>query len=99
MLYAFMLTDQHDSARLRPAHAVAHKAYLAAQAERIAFAGPLLADDGRPVGSLIVIDFDSHADADAWLREEPFTNAGVYADSKVAAFVNRWPQKTGFPES
>lgn len=99
MLFAFMLSDSPGSAALRPAHIEAHKAYLAAAADRIAFAGPLLAEDGGPAGSLLVIAFDSRAAAEAWLAAEPFTRAGVYAESRIAGFVNRWPQKTGFPES
>ena len=32
-----------------------------------------------------------------WIADEPFTRAGVYASVTVQAFVNLWPQKTGFP--
>jgi uncharacterized protein YciI len=67
-------------------------------AERIAFAGPLVADDGGAmVGSLLAIDFDSRETAMAWLADEPFTRAGLYAGTEVHAFVNLWPQKVGFP--
>ena len=76
-----------------------HKAYLAAVAERIAFAGPLLDDAGAMTGSLLVIDFADRAAALAWLDAEPFTRAGVYGSRQVMAFRNLWPQKTGFPES
>ncbi len=58
-----------------------HKAYLAQVAERIAFAGPLMHDDGETmIGSLLAIDFDSRDAAQAWLADEPFTRAGLYAD-------------------
>ena len=49
------------------------------------------------LGSLLAIDFDSRADALAWLADEPFTRAGLYARSEVHAFQNLWPQRTGFP--
>jgi uncharacterized protein YciI len=75
-----------------------HKAYLAAVAERIAFAGPLLDDAGAMTGSLLVIDFADRAAALAWLEAEPFTRAGVYGSRQVMAFRNLWPQKTGFAE-
>jgi uncharacterized protein len=32
----------------------------------------------------------------AWLADEPFTRAGLYAGTEVHAFVNLWPQKAGF---
>jgi len=54
-----------------------HKAYLAAVAERIAFAGPLLDDAGAMTGSLLVIDFADRAAALAWLAAEPFTRANA----------------------
>ncbi len=99
MLVAFWLTDRADSAALRATHLAAHRAYLGALAERMAFAGPLVAADGETAtGSLLVIDFESVDAARAWLRDEPFTRAGVYVASEVVAFRNRWVQRTGFPE-
>ena len=98
MLYAFMLTDRINSAALRSQVRPEHKAYLALVAERIAFAGPLLADDETTMnGSLLVIDFPDRAVALAWLAQEPFTRAGVYETTQVHAFSNLWPQRTGFP--
>ena len=100
MLYAFMLTDRPDSAALRARVRPEHKAYLGSVADHIAFAGPLLADDGQTMlGSLLVIDFADRAAALAWQRDEPFTRAGLYATSQVHAFRNLWPQKTGFPDA
>lgn len=99
MLYAFVLADKPDSAKLREREMAAHRAYLADVADRMAFAGPLVAQDGvASVGSLLVIDFPDLAAAQAWLADEPFTRAGVYASSQVTAFRNRWPQRAGFPE-
>ena len=67
-------------------------------AEHIAFAGPLMAEDGQTmIGSLLAIDFESRAAAQAWLDQEPFTRAGIYASISLHAFVNLWPQKAGFP--
>ncbi|MFM2069004.1 MAG: hypothetical protein RLZZ584_3913 [Pseudomonadota bacterium] len=98
MIFVFHLIDAPGTAELRLRVRPEHKACLARQAERIAFAGPLLADDGvTMIGSLLAIDFASRAAALAWLAEEPFTRAGVYASHSVHAFQNLWVQKTGFP--
>lgn len=98
MLYAFFMIDRPHAAELRQQVRPEHKAYLAQVADRMAFAGPLLADDGQAmIGSLLVIDFDSRAQATDWLAREPFTRAGLYASSTVHAFANLWPQKVGFP--
>ena len=97
MLYAITLIDKPDSSALRQRVRPEHKAYLATVADRMAFAGPLTHDDGTTMmGSLLVIDFPSRDAAHAWLAEEPFTQAGLYASTAVHAFVNLWPQKAGF---
>lgn len=97
MIFTFMLLDKTGHADLRQRARPEHKAYLAAVAERIAFAGPLVADDGTTmVGSLLAIDFASRDAAHAWLADEPFTRAGLYASTTVHAFLNLWPQKAGF---
>ena len=99
MLFAFHLTDRVDAGDLRQRVRPEHKAYLAQVADRIAFAGPLLADDGNTMlGSLLVIDFTDRAAALAWLAQEPFTRAGLYGESQVHAFNNLWPQRAGFVE-
>lgn len=98
MVYVFRLLDRPGAGALRDAVRPAHKAYLAGVADRIAFAGPLVADDGvAMIGSLLAIDFASREAALAWLADEPFTRAGLYAGVEVNAFVNLWPQKVGFP--
>jgi hypothetical protein len=100
MIYIFHLLDKPGAGPLRQRIRPQHKDYLGAVADRIAFAGPLLADDGQTmVGSLLAIDFPDREAARAWLAQEPFTQAGVYAGSTVHAFANLWPQKAGFPST
>jgi uncharacterized protein YciI len=98
MVYIFTLMDKPAAGDLRVRLRPEHKAYIAAAAGRIAFAGPLTADDGvEMIGSLLAMDFESRAVASAWLAGEPFTKAGLYASTSIQAFVNLWPQKIGFP--
>ena len=98
MLHVFVLMDRTGAADLRARVRPEHKAYLAQVAERIAFAGPLLGDDGQTmIGSLLAIDFANREAASAWLRDEPFTRAGLYASVQIQAFANLWPQRVGFP--
>ena len=89
MIYMLRLLDKPGASALRDAVRPAHKAYLGLVAGRIAFAGPLVADDGATmVGSLLAVDFPSREAAMAWLADEPFTKAGLYAGTEVHAFVN-----------
>ena len=98
MLFVFMLIDKAGASALRQQVRPVHKVYLAQVQEQIAFAGPLLFDDGETMlGSLLVIDFSNREAATAWLSNEPFTQAGLYAMTSIHAFQNLWPQKIGFP--
>lgn len=98
MIYVLHMLDRPDAEVLRAEVRPAHKACLAQVANRIAFAGPLRSADGRRVvGSLLAMDFDSASAVQAWLDTEPFTRAGLYAQTLVHPFENLWPQKAGFP--
>ena len=98
MIYVILLMDRPGTADSRVQVRPEHRAYLAQLADRMAFAGPLTSEDGQTtVGSLLAIDFPSRAAVDAWLKDEPFTKAGVYEAPVVHVFNNMWPQKVGFP--
>jgi uncharacterized protein YciI len=98
MIFAILLMDRPGTAELRVQVRPEHRAYLAKLSDRMAFAGPLTSEDGQTVvGSLLAIDFPSRADADAWLKDEPFTKAGVYEKPIIHVFQNMWEQKAGFP--
>lgn len=100
MIYVLHMLDRPGTEAPRVEVRSAHKAYLAHVADRIAFAGPLLSDDGlRMTGSLLAIDFDSAAAVREWLDTEPFTRAGVYEHTRIHRFDNLWPQRAGFPPS
>ena len=98
MIYVILLMDRPGTADLRVQVRPEHRAYLAQLADRMAFAGPLTSEDGQTtVGSLLAIDFPNRVAVDAWLKDEPFTKAGVYEAPVVHVFNNMWPQKVGFP--
>lgn len=98
MIYTFVLLDKANGQDLRRQLKGEHRAYITKVADRIAFAGRLVGDDGRTkIGSLIAVDFPSREDATEWLRNEPFTRGGLYASVQIQAFLNLWPQKSGFP--
>jgi len=100
MIFAILLIDRPGTAELRIQVRPEHRAYLGKLADKMAFAGPLTSEDGKTtVGSLLVMDFPSKVDVEAWLSNEPFTKAGVYEKPAIHAFSNMWEQKVGFPPS
>ena len=99
MLYAIVATDVANSLEKRLAARPAHLERLnAMKAEgRIVLAGPMPAIDSIDpgtagfTGSLIVAEFESLKDAQAWAEADPYVAAGVYAGVVVKPFKQVLP--------
>jgi len=99
MWYAIVGEDHPDSLQRRLAARPAHVERLhALQAEgRLFVAGPFPAIDAADpgpagfTGSLIVADFASLAEAQAWADADPYVAAGVYARVVVRPFRKALP--------
>lgn len=79
----------------RPAHLARLKVLL--DEGRVLLAGPLPAADTTDpgmagyLGSLIVAEFPSQAEARAWADADPYVTAGVYRDVQVMPFKKVLP--------
>jgi len=99
MLYAIVGQDVPDSLNQRLAARPAHLQRLQAlqQAGRLLLAGPFPNIDSNDSGSagfsgsLIVAEFDTLADAQAWADADPYVAAGVYASVNVKPFKKVFP--------
>jgi len=99
MLYAIIAEDVPNSLEKRLAHRPAHLERLQAmQAEgRLLLAGPFPAIDSvdpGPAGfsgSLIVAEFESLEQAQAWAQADPFMLNGIYAKVTVKPFRKTLP--------
>ncbi|MDO9467690.1 MAG: YciI family protein [Thiobacillus sp.] len=99
MLYAIIATDVENSLEnrlnARPAH-LARLEQLKTEG-RLILAGPHPAVDSNDPGpagfsgSLIVAEFDTLADAQAWADADPYVAAGVYAGASVKPFKKVFP--------
>ena len=79
MLYIIYQHDRPDGAAIRTAARDAHFAYLEAHKDRLVLGGALLADDGVPrIGSVLIINAGSRAEAETFSRNEPFRAAGLF---------------------
>jgi hypothetical protein len=78
--YAFIGHDGAQGAALRPKLRPSHLERLAAlDADgRIAHAGPLVGDDGQPIGSLVVFEADDLAAAREVAAADPYVVEGVF---------------------
>ena len=78
MLFALICTDKPQSLPLRLATREAHLAYLETYAGKLLQAGPLLDPDGRPCGSLLLIDVADAAAAAGFSEADPYARAGLF---------------------
>ena len=99
MLYALIGEDVPNSLDKRLAARPDHVARLKAlQSEgRLILAGPFPAIDSPDPGpaglsgSLIVADFASQSDAQAWMADDPYVTQGVFARTTVRPFKQTMP--------
>lgn len=91
----FLITaaDYADGLDRRVAHRDAHLARIAPlkEAGRVVVAGPTLDDAGRMTGSVLILAFDSQAELESWLAEDPYVAGKVW--EKVAVT----PMKVAIP--
>jgi len=78
----------HDGPRgleLRKLHRPAHIAGLEAveRSHRIRHAGPMLGDDGAPIGSVVLFEAESLAEAQAIAARDPYVTEGIFARFEV----------------
>lgn len=99
MWYAIISQDTKESLPRRLAARDAHLDRLKALADagRVLVAGPhpaIDADDPGDAGftgSLLVVDFPSLVDAQAWADQDPYIKAGVYESVVVKPFKRVLP--------
>ena len=99
MWYVIIGTDHPGSLDARKAARPAHIARLEAlrDAGRLRLAGPfpaIDAEDPGPAGfsgSLIVAEFPSLADAEAWAAADPYVTGGVFTRCTVKPFRKTLP--------
>jgi uncharacterized protein YciI len=79
MLYALICTDKPDHLEVRLANRPDHLAWLESLGSRMKAAGPFLDASEKPSGSLVVIEAESLAAAQALAAQDPYAKAGLFA--------------------
>jgi uncharacterized protein len=85
MLFAFTGKDKPGALQVRLDSRPAHLAYLEKlNAEgTLKIAGPFLDDEGKPSGSLVVIEAADRKAAEAILAQDPYAKAGLFASTEI----------------
>lgn len=86
MLFAVIRHDHPNSLDLRMAARPKHLEYLKTVLDKIMYGGALLDDEGKQIGSMLIIDVADKAAADAFADADPFVEANLFASTSVRQF-------------
>jgi uncharacterized protein YciI len=91
--FILICRDKPGGLPLRMATRETHLAWIAANRDGVTRAGPVLGDDGGPVGSVLFLDAESRADAEALAAADPYAKAGLFESAELLS----WRQTVGAP--
>ena len=86
MLFVIVAEDKPASLELRLATRPTHLEYLDGQMEALVQAGPVLDAEGRPCGSVLLVDLPDQAAAEAFAAADPYARAGLFAKVTIRPF-------------
>lgn len=92
-LFVYIGRDGAQGAELRGTVRERHLAHMKplADAGRLRFAGPLRDDQGRPCGSVIVLEAESLAAARRHAEADPYATEGVFESVEVFGTMQVFP--------
>ena len=93
-LFAMIGRDGPRGPELRTLHRDAHLANLEplSREGKVAYAGPLLAEDGQPCGSLIVFEAPDLGAARALAAGDPYVVEGIFESHEVVETRQVFPK-------
>ncbi|MEO7241460.1 MAG: YciI family protein [Variovorax sp.] len=102
MLYLRICFDKQGGSELRDELLKAHREYIGSHVGAkkngvaVVQGGPMCAGDdvSSKLGSFLVVEADSHKDAQRFNDEDPFTRAGLFDNARVV----RWDRHIGNPD-
>jgi uncharacterized protein len=95
MLFALICTDKPNSIDLRMQIRPAHLSFLDKLGSNLKAAGPFVDDDGKPTGSLVIINAETSSEAKAIAAQDPYAIAGLFSSVDIKPW--KWLIKN--PES
>lgn len=95
MFYVVRAIDKPDSQTLRMDNRAAHLDFLKTGSLKVEVAGPLVHPEGGMRGSLLIVRADTELEVEDWLKDDPYSKAGLFERVEIDAF--RWA--IGAPES
>ena len=78
--------QQGDSVRIMYVHVPAAWLASAGYASRVVQGGPMLDRDGRPCGSLLLVEVEDLAAAEGFAASDPYAKAGLFESTVIRGF-------------
>jgi uncharacterized protein len=84
--FVLICRDKDAHFELRAATRSDHLTYIKEAGDRVLLAGPILDNEGRPVGSILTIKAENDSDARRFAEGDPYANAGLFAETQIHLF-------------
>ena len=92
MHFVISCQDKADRMSVRMENRPAHVDYLKAHSDKIIAAGPTLGETpGEMTGSVLIMEFDSLADAESWAENDPYAKAGLFDSTSIIPWKKVFP--------
>jgi uncharacterized protein YciI len=88
MTFVILTKDKPEGFDLRHAERPAHLNYLKEQDAILLAAGPFLDDQDRMIGSMLIVDVATEAEARRFAENDPFAKAGLFVSTEIRKW--RW---------
>jgi hypothetical protein len=93
MQFMIYCLDKPGHTEVRAANRNAHLSYLEGFSRNVVVAGPLLAEDGTTmIGSLLLMEFASRGDAEAFSAGDPYRRAGLFQAVTITPWRKALPK-------
>ncbi len=95
MLFALICTDKPGHLAVRMENRPDHVDHLNGLGDALKAAGPFLDSDGKPAGSLVIIEAEDQATIEAIAAADPYAKAGLFesVDIRPWSWVFKNPQE------
>ena len=85
-VFSVICRDKPSSVDLRMATRPDHLDYLKSSGTKVWIGGPMLDDDEKPIGSVLLIEAASKIDAQKFADGDPYAKAGLFDSVEIRLF-------------
>ena len=86
MAFLITCTDKKNSLDLRLSTREKHIKYLKKIKKKLILAGPILDKNDKPIGTVLILDFDKITDLKKFLNGDPYSKVHLFDEVKITRF-------------